>query len=760
MYGSLKALAPLAIVVFAAVVRTVSLPAALPAQQPQPTARDSAWAGRIWAACDTISRWRTGQQTPSIKKQIATCKANADSSRKATAVIPPPVNQPPVASFPTPTCLNTTRTCAVNGSTSSDADGSITTYRWTWGDGSAASTGVTASHVYAGNGTYAIPLAVTDDKGAITTTARSVTILLPVPPDTGALPLPPTLPPDSLTGILMPEVPRSVPDASPKPCTRSVDVAPPMNLQTAMSSAVGGDCLELAPGAEWKGNFRFPQRSCTATTPWITIRTKGVADAPGVRVTPAVAATWAKVTAAYNQPAFASEHPSCRWQIYHLNIQSDPTFTGIGYGLANFGDGGWTGGGEVNLTQATQPYDFIIRRNWIHGQPTSNLVRCVVLNGIRIAVVDNWIEDCHASGFDSQAVLGWNGFGPFLIRNNYLAGAGENVMFGGADPAVPNLVPSDITIVGNHFHKPPSWKGLWTIKNLFELKSAKRVLVEGNVMENSWVAAQMGMAVVLKSSGDQNGANTPWQGTKDVTFRYNSVKYAHRGFNVQGVDCSGQPCVDSITSRVDIQHNLFADIGASNGTAPSDGWLMLYADAPTNILVRNNTFVSNTNGYGLSLYAAGRAGQWSNIRWTNNVLAGRSYYAIGADCAQNVGTAALNCLIGSGKWTWSSNVVSQVEAQFQATHPPGNVYHAAVSGIGLTADYRAPNYPGIGADITALNAKIAGVVNAAAIRARPLGLARPRLTPPTRADSIYLARQPKSNTGDIVPKPRPVPRGR
>jgi hypothetical protein len=325
---------------------------------------------------------------------------------------------------------------------------------------------------------------------------------------------------------------------------------------------------------------------------------------------------------------------------------------------------------------------------------------------------------------------------------------------------VPNLVPSDITIVGNHLHKPPSWKGIWTIKNIFELKSARRVLVEGNVLENNWIAAQMGMAVVLKSSGDVNGANTPWQGTRDVTFRWNSVKFAHRGLNIQGVDCAGQPCVDSTVARVDIANNLFAEIGTANATAPSDGWLMLFANAPSNVLTRNNTFVSNTNGYGLSFYGAYDAGKWNNIRWTNNILAGRSYYAIGADCPQNVGTAAFNCLIGAGKWTWSSNVVSQVEAQFQGAHPTGNVYHAAVSGIGLTSDYRAPNYPGIGVDITALNAKIAGVVNAAAIRARPLGLARPRLTPPTKADSIYLARQPKSNTGDIVPKPRPVPRRR
>ena len=59
---------------------------------------------------------------------------------------------------------------------------------------------------------------------------------------------------------------------------------------------------------------------------------------------------------------------------------------------------------------------------------------------------------------DTQAIGGWNGPGPYLIENNYLEAAGENVMFGGADPTIPNLVPSDITLRLNHLIKPRSWQ--------------------------------------------------------------------------------------------------------------------------------------------------------------------------------------------------------------------------------------------------------------------------------------------------------------
>ena len=64
-------------------------------------------------------------------------------------------------------------------------------------------------------------------------------------------------------------------------------------------------------------------------------------------------------------------------------------------------------------------------------------------------------------------------------------------MFGGADPSIQNLVPSDIEIVGNHFNKPLAWQDPqgYVIKNLFELKNARRVLVEGNVFENNWIGA-------------------------------------------------------------------------------------------------------------------------------------------------------------------------------------------------------------------------------------------------------------------------------
>jgi PKD repeat protein len=84
----------------------------------------------------------------------------------------PPANQPPTASF---SATNTNLTSAVDATASSDPDGSIASYAWTFGDGGTG-TGVTASHTYAAAGTYSIKLTVTDNKGVTASTTKSVTV--------------------------------------------------------------------------------------------------------------------------------------------------------------------------------------------------------------------------------------------------------------------------------------------------------------------------------------------------------------------------------------------------------------------------------------------------------------------------------------------------------------------------------------------------------------------------------------------------------
>lgn len=113
----------------------------------------------------------------------------AGSWAAATVTPPPPppppvVNVPPVASTAGSTPLTGVAPLAVKlvGTASSDADGSIASYRWEFGDGSAVATTATANHTYAA-GTYTARLVVTDDLGAASsTTVQIVVSSAPTPP--------------------------------------------------------------------------------------------------------------------------------------------------------------------------------------------------------------------------------------------------------------------------------------------------------------------------------------------------------------------------------------------------------------------------------------------------------------------------------------------------------------------------------------------------------------------------------------------------
>jgi PKD repeat protein len=106
---------------------------------------------------------------PSIAGQakLATVSWNAGYT---WAPAPPP-NQPPVAGLSS-ACIGLTCTFT---DTSTDADGTIVSRNWTFGDGGTSSAAV-APHTYAGAGTYTVALTVTDDDGATASTGTTVTV--------------------------------------------------------------------------------------------------------------------------------------------------------------------------------------------------------------------------------------------------------------------------------------------------------------------------------------------------------------------------------------------------------------------------------------------------------------------------------------------------------------------------------------------------------------------------------------------------------
>jgi len=479
-----------------------------------------------------------------------------------------------------------------------------------------------------------------------------------------------------------PALPQSTPSVGSMPgVSREVRGPAGGDLQGALNSAQPGDAILLAPGATYVGNFYLRAKgggtSCGA---WITLRTDGSLPPAGQRVTPSSAGGYAKLMSPNSMPTLQTDPRANCYRITGLEITIPSSLSVFNYGLVALGDGGYVPDGDKQTSMDLVPQSLVLDRLYIHGQSNSNFARCVALNSGNTAIVDSWISECHARGFEAQAIEGWNGPGPFLIENNHLAGAGENVMFGGGNPGIPGLIPSDITIRRNHFYKDPSWKGVWTAKNLFELKNGRRLLVEGNVFENSWIDAQMGMAIVIKSAlGTPTGGR--WQGTTDVTLRSNIIRNAHRGLNVEASDGP----TDNPVQRVRAENNLFVDIGAAFG-ATDDGWLTLLMDNLVDVAVVHNTFVGNLPNKGMALVMDGGGAQRMQI--DDNVFDGHMEYATFFSGVQ-VGTNSIRAMAGDS-WSFAGNVVANVNPLFTVLHPSTSWYPSSDSGIGFasSSDYR------------------------------------------------------------------------
>jgi hypothetical protein len=583
------------------------------------------------------------------------------------------------------------------------------------------------------------------------------------------------------------------------------------DLQTALDRAVYGDVLLLRAGQVYAGHFVLPAKSGTG---WITIRSDA-ADSQlppsGTRLVPSdrggttprsLLPRLVGLGGAYKTtPVISSASGAHGYILQFLEIDGSAQ---LGYEtLVQFG-----------LANDTPPADIILDRVYIHGHPTKGQKRGVAINGVRLSILNSYITDIKAANADSQAILGYNGAGPFKIENNYLEAAGENILFGGADPAVSGLVPSDITIKRNHFFKPLSWKQpilappssvsgsasssgalssgthyfrvvaimesstavvvslpspavsvavssgqsatlswhgvtgadryriyrgtsagsqsvylettssatsfrytgtselagtppskatLWVVKNLFELKNAQRVLVEGNLLENIWPAGQAGYAIVLTPRN--SGGNAPWVRVRDVTITNNVVRNVAGVVNVLGFD-NTDPTLR--TERLTFRNNLFYDVGKGGvGTK-----VFLFGKGPDTVILDRNTIIHENSSL---IYAYSEP--TTGFVYTNNIAQHQKYGFMGESVSY--GLATINTYFPGG------NVTCNVLAGGSASrYPVPNAFPSVTDWWASFVNPAAANYqlesgsvvadagcgtliPGV--DFAALNAAMAGV---------------------------------------------------
>lgn len=233
------------------------------------------------------------------------------------------------------------------------------------------------------------------------------------------------------------------------------------SLQTAINEAVAGDTILLRAGETYVGNFTLKAKTASSTA-FITIKSDAAASslpADGVRLIPegrpgantsraALARIVGQGGGYRSTPVIRTETGAHHYRLQFLEVD----------GVANEGYETLISIGANNSSQTTvaaAPYAIVLDRLWLHGHPRKGMKRGIAADGRSIDILNSYVEDINSTA-DSQAIASFNAPGPTRILNNFLEASGENIMVGGADPRIPNLVPSDFEIRGNHIYKDPS----------------------------------------------------------------------------------------------------------------------------------------------------------------------------------------------------------------------------------------------------------------------------------------------------------------
>ena len=232
--------------------------------------------------------------------------------------------------------------------------------------------------------------------------------------------------------------------------------------QAAIDAAQPGDTITLRANETFSSasSFVLKAKSCAANndTCYITITSDAAAanlPPAGQRITPAYSQYLPKLRVTTNNvQTIRTALPPAVASYYKLQF------------LEIIEDRGWNDAVRLGTTDSAQnstaliPHHFVIDRCIVRGHPQKGAKNGISMQANHVTVQDSYIFDIKMKrGTQSNGLSSANGAGPFTIVNNYIEASGLNVIFGGADPWVPNLVPSNITFRFNHVAKNVAWMG-------------------------------------------------------------------------------------------------------------------------------------------------------------------------------------------------------------------------------------------------------------------------------------------------------------
>ena len=309
----------------------------------------------------------------------------------------------------------------------------------------------------------------------------------------------------------------------------------------------------------------------------MTIETDGTIPPAGTRTAPGdsyLALFVANPQQTGNYEVFFNSLSSRQGQPVHgyrflgLEITAPANLNYLSYGLVILAP--YTTG---HIAMSDLPYNYDFEHCYIHGAtPDQEVGRGIsaAINGLK--VIDCTIAEIHSTFIESNAIYGSDAYN-WLIQNNDLEAACENLLIGGNTVQVTNGEPSGLVFKFNYVHKPLAWRTYITVagvpyimKNLFELKNMRNALIDSNLFEYSWESSQNGTAILFTPR--MAPAGNFLAAVQNVAFTDNIVRHAVNGINLglyddsvvsSGFGTLAQALAES-SQNFFIWNNLFDDL--------------------------------------------------------------------------------------------------------------------------------------------------------------------------------------------------------
>ena len=332
-----------------------------------------------------------------------------------------------------------------------------------------------------------------------------------------------------------------------------VPVTTGAELTTALAAMTGGTCIVVSGTGTFTTveGFVIPRLATRGAIVSTAIRNGSGPVASGTRVQPANESTMPKIRVTGNGAAscFRFLGPGATGggqtgalrdgnlgniTIAGLVLEDDATNSASICALdaVSFTDSvavSPTYGEPVYTSAANEPHDIVWDRCIIKSNAADTLSNTLGANvGLWRVGRRNAIHDCHVYGFrggsEPKALLDGPGQGDHWADNCLFEGVAINYMVGGYSVTTADLRPDDIVFRRCHFVKRLGYLNESRCKNLYEIKNAQRVLLDGCVLENSRQVAQVHAIVLFSVNQDNLNVAADIHYSRDVTLRYCLVK--------------------------------------------------------------------------------------------------------------------------------------------------------------------------------------------------------------------------------------------